>query len=439
MLSIYVDEKGKPYKTAGKIDYVAAWYWKATELMRAANSPSKLEGAGGVCQNSTSSVPAKHINAALVSTNSITQGEQVAAIWQPLFERFGIQIDFAYRTFRWDSEADIKAHVHCVIIGFSLKDTIGIPKGYEKKIYLSDHQIITAANINPYLIDAPAIWITARQKPLCHIPEMLNGGKPVEGGFLILTEEERDELLAKEPQAAPLLRPYMMGKDFIERKPRYCLWLVNANPTLLRQCREVMRRVQSVREYRLSSPKEATRKAAETPTLFAEVRECPSDYIALPKVSSENRRYIPMEYLSKDIIAGDKLFMIPDASLYMFGVLTSNVHMAWMRATCGRLEMRYSYSNTIVYNNFPWCQPTDEQKAKIEQTAQAILDARAKYPNASLADLYDENAMPPELRRAHQENDRAVMAAYGFSPKMTESECVAELFKRYQELSAMYG
>ena len=424
MLSIYVDEKGKPYKTAGKIDYVAAWYWKAAELMHKSRS------------NRSDARSARPIKAALVSTNSITQGEQVAAIWQPLMERFGLQIDFAYRTFRWDSEADIKAHVHCVIIGFSLKDTIGIPKGYEKKIYLSDHQIITAANINPYLIDAPAIWITARQKPLCHIPEMLNGGKPVEGGFLILTEEERDELLAKEPQAAPLLRPYMMGKDFIERKPRYCLWLVNANPTLLRQCREVMRRVQSVREYRLGSPKEATRKAAETPTLFAEVRECPSEYIALPKVSSENRRYIPMEYLSKDIIAGDKLFMIPDASLYMFGVLTSNVHMAWMRATCGRLEMRYSYSNTIVYNNFPWCEPTEEQRTKIEATAQDILDARAKYPDCSLADLYDEVTMPPELRKAHQENDRAVMAAYGFSPKMTESECVAELFKMYQELTS---
>ena len=451
VLSIYVDEKGKPYKTAGKIDYVAAWYWKAAELMQKAAS---------IVPDTIRRSP---IRAALVSTNSITQGEQVAAIWQPLFERFGIQIDFAYRTFRWDSEADIKAHVHCVIIGFSLKDTIGIPKGYEKKIYLSDNQVVTAQNINPYLTDAPIIWITARQKPLCQVPEMLNGGKPVEGGFLILTEDERNELLAKEPQAAPLLRPYMMGKDFIERKPRYCLWLVGANPSLLRQCHEVMRRVQSVKKYRLSSPKEATRKAAETPTLFAEVRECPSDYIAIPKVSSENRRYIPMEYLSKDIIAGDKLFMIPDASLYMFGVLTSNVHMAWMRATCGRLEMRYSYSNTIVYNNFPWPSSevarlkertscveaartssssetqtscvSDAMRQRIEQTAQAILDARAKYPDCSLADLYDEVTMPPELRKAHQENDRAVMAAYGFSTKMTESECVAELFKRYHELA----
>ncbi len=407
MLSIYVDEKGKPYKTAGKIDYVAAWYWKAAELMQI--NPV--------------------IRAALVSTNSITQGEQVAAIWKPLFDRFNINIDFAYRTFRWDSEADIKAHVHCVIIGFSKADTKA------KTIYLSNAQSVSANNINPYLMDAPNIWVENRTKPLCNVPELQNGGKPVEGGFLILTKEEHDELLAKEPQAQPLFRPYMMGKDFIERKPRYCLWLVDANPSLLRQCHEVMQRIKAVREYRLQSPKEATRRCAETPALFAEVRECTTDYVAIPKVSSENRRYIPMEYLDKSIIPGDKLFMMQGASLYHFGVLTSNVHMAWMRVVCGRLEMRYSYSNTIVYNNFPWCQPTEEQKAKIEQTAQAILDARAKYPDSSLADLYDENAMPIELLNAHRENDRAVMAAYGFPIKMTEPECVAELFKMYQAMT----
>lgn len=407
MLSIYVDEKGKPYKTAGKIDYVAAWYWKAAELMQI--NPV--------------------IRAALVSTNSITQGEQVAAIWKPLFDRFNIHIDFAYRTFRWDSEADIKAHVHCVIIGFSKADTKA------KTIYLSNAQSVSANNINPYLMDAPNIWVENRTKPLCNVPELQNGGKPVEGGFLILTKEEHDELLAKEPQAQPLFRPYMMGKDFIERKPRYCLWLVDANPSLLRQCHEVMQRIKAVREYRLQSPKEATRRCAETPALFAEVRECTTDYVAIPKVSSENRRYIPMEYLDKSIIPGDKLFMMQGASLYHFGVLTSNVHMAWMRVVCGRLEMRYSYSNTIVYNNFPWPNPTEEQKAKIEQTAQAILDARAKYPDSSLADLYDENAMPIELLNAHRENDRAVMAAYGFPIKMTEPECVAELFKMYQAMT----
>ncbi len=407
MLSIYVDEKGKPYKTAGKIDYVAAWYWKASQLMQ--TNPA--------------------IHAALVSTNSITQGEQVAAIWKPLFDRFGIHIDFAYRTFRWDSEADIKAHVHCVIIGFSKTDTKA------KTIYLSDSLAIQATNINAYLSDAPDTWIDSRSKPLCNVQEMFNGGKPVEGGFLILTKEEHDELLQKEPQAEPLFRPYMMGKDFIDRQPRYCLWLAGANPTLIRQCPQVLKRIQAVRDYRLASTKEATRAMADLPTLFAEVRECFSDYVAIPKVSSENRRYIPIEYLSKDIIAGDSIFMIPNATLYHFGVLTSNVHMAWMRVVCGRLEMRYRYSNTIVYNNFPWCNPTEEQKARIEQTAQAILDARAKYPDCSLADLYDEVTMPPELRRAHQENDRAVMAAYGFSTKMTESECVAELFKMYQQLT----
>ena len=395
------------------IDYVAGWYLKTAELMRTA----------------------KQIRAALVSTNSITQGEQVAAIWKPLMEQYGIQIDFAFRTFRWDSEADIKAHVHCVIIGFSLKDTIGIAKGYEKKIYLSDNQIITAKNINGYLMDAPNVFIEKRTNPLCDVPPFVRGCQPTDDGNFILTEEEKNELLRKEPQATPLIRPFMMGKDFINRKPRYCLWLVGANPALLRRCPMVIDRIEKVRAFRLKSTKAATRQKADTPTLFDEIREPQSNYIALPKVSSENRRYIPMDYLTPDIIPGDKLFCMQGASLYHFGVMMSNVHMAWMRATCGRLEMRYSYSNTIVYNNFPWCQPTDEQKTKIEQTAQAILDARAKYPDCSLADLYDEVTMPPELRKAHQENDRAVMAAYGFSPKMTESECVAELFKRYQELT----
>lgn len=267
-------------------------------------------------------------------------------------------------------------------------------------------------------------------------PQMLNGGKPTEGGFLILTEEEKDELLQANPKAANMIRPYMMGKDFIERKPRYCLWLVSTSPSDLRQCPKVMERITKVREYRLASPKAATQKKAETPMLFDEVRECVSDYVAIPKVSSENRRYIPMDFLPKEIIPGDKLFMLPAASLYSFGIMTSNVHMAWMRATCGRLKSDYSYSNTIVYNNFPWPNSTEEQKQRIEQTAQAILDARALYPDSSLADLYDEAAMPPALRKAHQDNDRAVMQAYGFPIKrdLQESYYVAELFKMYQEL-----
>ena len=409
MLSIYVDEKGKPYKTAGKIDYVAAWYWKAAQLMQA--NPV--------------------IHAALVSTNSITQGEQVAAIWKPLFDRFGIHIDFAYRTFRWDSEADIKAHVHCVIIGFSKADTKA------KTIYLSNAQSIPAANINPYLIDAPDTWIDSRSKPLCDVPEMIYGSKPTDGGFLFLKEDEYNTVIAKEPEISKYIKRIYGSEEFINNKVRYCIWLVDISPAEIRKSPFLMDRVNRVREYRLQSPKAATRESANTAWLFQEVRYSQSDYIVIPRVSSERRRYIPIGFLPPDIMVNDAMQFIPNASLYHLGVLTSNVHMAWMRVVCGRLEMRYRYSKDIVYNNFPWCQPSEEQKAKIEQTAQAILDARAKYPDCSLADLYDEVTMPPELRKAHQENDRAVMAAYGFSIKMTESECVAELFKMYQALTTL--
>ena len=389
------------------IDYVAGWYLKSAELM--AQNPK--------------------IRAALVSTNSITQGEQVAAIWKPLFEKYGVHFDFAYRTFRWDSEADIKAHVHCVILGFSVASSVG-----HKIIYLSEAQPIQAKNINGYLLDAPDVFIEKRTQPLCDVPPFVRGCQPTDDGNLILTIEEKEELLAHEPQAEPLIRPFMMGKDFIERKPRYCLWLKDANPAVLRQCHQVMERVQKVREFRLKSSKAATRQKAETPTLFDEIREPMSNYVALPTVSSERRRFIPIDFLSNEIIPGNKLYFMQGASLYHFGVLTSNVHMAWTRATCGRLKSDYNYSNTIVYNNFPWPNPTEAQKTKIEQTAQAILDARAKFPDCSLADLYDEAAMTPELRRAHQENDRAVMQAYGFPVKSTfqESECVAELFRMYQ-------
>ena len=421
MLSIYVDEKGKPYKTAGKIDYVAGWYMKVAQLMHA--NPA--------------------IKAALVSTNSITQGEQVSAIWKPLFDRFNIHIDFAYRTFRWDSEADIKAHVHCVIIGFSsftgeldsplsLSAASGVSA---KRIYISDMQSIPASNINAYLIDAPDTWIDSRSKPLCNVPDMIYGSKPTDGGFLFLKEDEYKEVIAKEPDIAKYIKRIYGSEEFINNKVRYCIWLVDVSPSEIRKSPFLMDRVNKVREYRLASTKEATRESANTAWLFQEVRYSKTDYIVIPRVSSERRRYIPIGFMTPDIMVNDAVQFIPNASLYHFGVLTSNVHMAWMRVVCGRLEMRYRYSKDIVYNNFPWCQPTEEQKTRIEQTAQAILDARAKYPDSSLADLYDEVTMPPELRKAHQENDRAVMAAYGFSTKMTESECVAELFKMYQKLA----
>lgn len=389
------------------IDYVAGWYYKASSIIK--NTATQC---------------------AFVSTNSITQGEQVTAIWKPMIERFGIHFNFAHRTFRWDSEASLKAHVHCVIIGFSFCQTA------QEKIIYDNEKIIKARNINGYLLDAPDVYIEKKSKPLCDVPIMIRGSSPIDDGNLLLTIEEKEDYIVKEPQGMKFLRPFMMGKDFINRKPRWCFWLVGASPAELKACPILLKRIEAIRDFRMKSSKVATVQSAATPTLFGEMRLCDSDYVAIPKVTSENRRYIPIDYLKAEVIAGDKLFQMPNASLYHFGVLVSNVHMAWMRAVCGRLKSDYSYSNTIVYNNFPWPNPTEEQKAKIEQTAQAILDARAKYPDSSLADLYDELTMPVELRKAHQDNDRAVMQAYGFNVKtMTESQCVAELFKMYQELT----
>lgn len=417
LLGVFVDEKGKPFKTAGKIDYVAAWFYKAAKLMQGTD-----------------------IRAALVSTNSITQGEQVAAIWKPLKEMFGVHIDFAYRTFRWDSEASLKAHVHCVIVGFSDEkvpavDTVSKGQTSNTKRLFDNGQVIEAKNINGYLIDAPDIFVESRSKPLCDVPAMIYGAKPTDGGNLLLSAEEKDDLSKAEPQAAPFIRRLIGSQEFINNKERYCLWLVGASPALLRQCPRVMKRVEAVRDFRLASSKAATRKKAEMPTLFDEPRCSDSDYIVVPEVSSERRKYIPMGFMSKDVICSNSIKFIPSATLYHFGILESNVHMAWMRAVCGRLKSDYRYSKDVVYNNFPWPTPTAEQKAKIEQSAQAILDARALYPDSSLADLYDPTLMPKELLQAHRQNDRAVMGAYGFPMKMTESECVAELFKRYSELT----
>ena len=402
-----LDIFGSKWNGVGDLDYVCCWYKKAADY-----------------------VHNTEIKTALVSTNSITQGGSVTNLWKPLFENYNIHIDFAWRTFIWDSEANIKAHVHCVIVGFSCSNT-----KKQKIIYLNESQSMKADNINGYLLNAQNTFIEKRMKPLAAVPEICLGGQAIDDGNLVLTLEEKAELLKKEPNAEKFFRPYMMGKDFIDRKPRACLWLVGANPSELKKCPQILKRVENVKIFREKSDRTSTLKAAATPTLFAAPFECKNDYIAIPKVSSEQRRYIPMDYLSKDIIPGDKLFTMQNASLFHFGVMTSNVHNAWMRAVAGRLKSDYSYSNTIVYNNFPWCNPTEEQKLKIEETAQAILDARAKYPDSSLADLYDETLMPPELRKAHQANDRAVMAAYGFSTKMTESECVAELFKLYEKLT----
>ena len=407
ILSVYVDEKGKPYKTAGKIDYVSGWYFKAAQLMQG---------------------PA--VRTAFVSTNSITQGEQVAGVWKPLYERFGIHIDFAHRTFRWDSEASIKAHVHCVIVGFSNE-----PNPAPKRIYTTE-RYQEVENINPYLLDAPNVFIDSRTNSICNVPQMVYGNKPTDGGFLFLSPEERDELLKREPGTEKFIRQIYGATEYINNKARYCLWLVGASPSELRKSPFIMERVEQVRQFRLNSTKAATQRSADTPTLFQEIRHPDSEYIIIPRHSSETRRYIPFGFVQPQIVVNDAVQIIPDAKIYHFGIMMSNVHMAWTRAVCGRIKSDYRYSKDVVYNNFPWPTPTDTQKTKIEQTAQAILDARARYPESSLADLYDELTMPPELRKAHQDNDRAVMQAYGFSVRdMTESKCVAELMKMYQRLA----
>ena len=388
------------------IDYVAMWYFKTAEYIRSTR-----------------------IRAALVSTNSICQGEQAVFVWQPLLEQYHVKIDFAYQTFRWDSEASLKALVHCVIIGFSMFDVEA-----SKFIYASDKK--KAKNINCYLVDAPALFIEKRSKPLCNVPKMCKGSQPTDGGNMVLSRNEKEKLISQAPELLPYIRRYVGSEEYINNGERYCLWLTEANPSVLKHCKLLRDRLEKVREMRQSSTKAATREWANKPFLFTENRQPNTPYIIVPSVSSEQRKYVPMGFLQPETIASNLALIIPNASLFIFGVLTSNVHMAWMRTVCGRLKSDYRYSNTIVYNNFPWPTPTDAQRVKIEQTAQGILDARALYPDASLADLYDERTMPPELRTAHQRNDRAVMEAYGFWGKLnTESECVAELMKMYQQLT----
>lgn len=400
-----LDVFGPKWKNVGNLDYVCCWYKKAADLM---------QGTA--------------IRAALVSTNSVSQGEQVAILWKPLFEQ-GLHFDFAYRTFRWDSEATQKAHVHCVIIGFSFA------KNDKEKLIFTLDKPLKVKEINGYLLEAAPIFIESRTLPLCPVPPIGIGNKPIDGGNYLFTAQEKEEFIKKEPAAAGYFRPWYGAEEFIQQKPRYCLWLGNCPPDKLRQMPLCLERVENVRKLRLASKSIGTRKLAEKPTRF-HVENMPThNYIIVPRVSSEKRKYIPLGFLPPICLTSDAVHIIPNATLYHFGVLTSNVHMAWMRAVAGRLEMRYRYSKDIVYNNFPWPAPTPEQERKIMQTAQAILDARALYPSASLADLYDDLTMPPKLRTAHQQNDRAVMEAYGLSVKnTTESACVAYLMELYQKI-----
>ena len=401
---------GKKWKNLGNMDYVCCWYKKAADYMKGTQ-----------------------IEAALVSTNSITQGQAVASLLGILLEN-GIVINYAWRTFRWDSEASLKAHVHCVIISFSY-----IPR-VEKYIFTESNKCIKASNINGFLLDAENVIIDNRTKPICAVPIMDFGNMPNDGGNLILTGQEREAVINKEPELEQYIRPYVGAIEFINRKTRYCFWLKGVGPTTIRSSPILRTRVDNVRKLRLESSAAPTREKANIPHLFFYISHPDSPYLLVPSASSERRRYIPMGFMDGKTIASNLVLIVPNAGLYHFGVMESNVHMAWVRAVGGRLKSDYRYSNKMIYNNFPWPTPTDEQKARIEQTAQGILDARALYPDASLADLYDELTMPPELRKAHQANDRAVMAAYRFPVKgFTESDCVAALMKMYQELTAKEG
>ena len=405
---VFNSDKKTKYRT---LDYVSCWYKKASDIMKQTT-----------------------IKTAFVSTNSITQGEQVAILWEHLFKD-NIYINFAHKTFKWDSEANLKAHVHCIIIGFSYINN------NEKIIY--DKELIQIVdNINAYLVEAPNIFISSTNTPIDKKKKMIAPNKPCDYNNLKIEEEEYESFIKKCPESKKWIKQMMGAQEFINNKKRYCLWLVGCSPAELKTMPLVIERVNKCKEDRLKANTAESIKLANTPTLFREQIN-PENYLLIPCVSSEKRKYIPIGFLNKDIIPVMGTLIVPNADLYDFGLLTSNVHMAWVRTVCGRLEMRYRYSKDIVYNNFPWCEVTDEQKSKIKNTAQGILNARALYPDCSLADLYDDLTMPPELRKAHQENDKAVMEAYGFKIKdkttgksrwLTESETVAELMKMYQKL-----
>ena len=423
-------------KRVNSIDYVGAWYYKAMQV------------PGARC--------------AFVSTNSITQGEQVAPLWYPLYEKHGLVIDFAHRTFRWDNEAFDKAHVHCVIVGFHAGDngalgdralpTVGADhRAARMKTIFDGDRIIPAANICPYLIDAPTVFIESRAKPICDVPQMTYGNKPTDDGNLILSGAEREAILHDTPALAPFIRRYVGSRDFINAdEVRYCLWLKDASPAIYHGNREVMRRLAAVRDFRLASSASPTRKMAEQPWQFFSSSHTESPYLLVPEVSSERRRYVPIGFMDAHVIAANTVSIVPNATVCHFGVLTSSAHMAWMRVVAGRLKSDYRYSGAIVYNNFPWPDIPHAKSAKgatedsaetlrtsrtwretISQTAQAILDARAAHPDCSLAVLYDPLTMPPDLRAAHEANDRAVLAAYGLAPDTPEPEIVAHLFGLY--------
>jgi hypothetical protein len=397
-------------KNGGILDYVTCWYKKAAKYI----------------QGTT-------IEVAFVSTNSITQGEQVPALWPELMGKYNIHINFAHQTFKWSNEARGKAAVYCVIIGFSLSERM------VKKLYLyadvAGNAVETKVpQINAYLVNAPMLFIASRVAPICKVFPMNFGNMPLDGGNFLFSDEELAAFLAKEPAAKPFVKPFISAREVLNGGRRWCLWLAGVEPSLLRKLPEVMKRIEAVKAFRLASPAPSTQKHADRPAEFRDLQQ-PHSFILIPRVSSENRKYIPMGFFNHSSIAGDTCLVIPNGDLYHFGVLTSTMHMAWTRYVCGRLEMRYRYSKDIVYNNFPWPTPTTKQQAAIETAAQAVLDVRARFPQSSLADLYDPVAMPSPLAKAHQRLDNAVEKAYGREFD-NDAERVTYLFELYQKLNA---
>jgi len=419
-------------KGAGVLDYVSAWYLKAVKYVRGDEKISALLDATTGGQRP----PRERVKMAFVSTNSITQGEQVGVLWSELL-RLGVKIHFAHRTFQWNNEARGKAAVHCVIIGFALHDS-------PDKIIFDYEQIngpahaIHAQKINPYLVEASDVVLPSRRHPVCNVPDMMEGSALIDEGHFILSQEERDALIKEYPLSTAWIRPFVWGDGFINNGKRYCLWLENADVTELRNVKPVMERIEAVKKFRLSSNRAATKVLAQTPTLFGEVRQPGRKYIFLPKTSSERRSYIPIGFLPSIAVLNNTSLAIDGGNLFHFGVLSTAMHMAWVRSVAGRLKSDYRYSAQIVYNNFPWPDAlTEKQRAAIEEAAQAVLDARAAHPEASLADLYDPIAMPPDLRRAHQALDRAVDAAYGKKGFSTDAERVAFLFELYHKYTSL--
>lgn len=403
---------------AGVLDYVTAWYIKAAQYMK--SYEPGLVGTGST-------------KTAFVSTNSISQGEQVGILWNELFNSYKCKIHFAHRTFKWGNEAKGNAAVHVVIIGFANFD-IAEKRIYEYEDIKGEPHEVRVKNINPYLIEGNDTFIPSRKKPICSVPEITYGSMANDGGSLLLSDEEKIEMVEKEPDSIKVIRSFLGSQEFINNIKRWCIWLKDVPPNEFSRLKEITKRIQIVKEYRLKSTRPATQKLADFPTLFGEIRQPETDYLLIPGVSSENRKYIPIGFLSVEIIASDLARTIPNADLFMFGIMTSLMHMTWVKYTCGRLKSDFRYSNSLVYNNYPWPEnPTNKQKEVVEKTAQAVLDARLQFPNSSLADLYDPNTMPPVLIKAHQQLDKAVDLCYRPQPFINETKRIEFLFELYDK------